>query len=181
MYQIKEIPGFKGYLADTKGKIYSLFIKLPARQHKGWIYRVGTEKKKLKGMANKDGYYRYCLFQNGKRFYRSGHRLVLETFVGLGEGKVTRHLNGVRNDNRLENLKWGTVKENHLDRLKHGNLNWHKGDQCWNTKLTEKKVRIIKHALSYGAWQKHLSQMFQISQGIISEINTGKRWKHVLN
>lgn len=46
------------------------------------------------------------------------HRVILETFVGPApEGAVTRHLNDVRTDNRLENLAWGTQQEN-MDDMK---------------------------------------------------------------
>jgi hypothetical protein len=41
------------------------------------------------------------------------HRLIWETFVGeIPDGYEIDHINGVRNDNRLENLKCVTHKEN---------------------------------------------------------------------
>lgn len=48
------------------------------------------------------------------------HTLVLTAFSGPRlPGKQTRHLNGDGFDNRLENLKWGTAKENSADRVLH--------------------------------------------------------------
>ncbi|WIC90180.1 HNH endonuclease [Arthrobacter phage VroomVroom] len=42
------------------------------------------------------------------------HRLVLETFVGPGDGYEADHVNGDRLDNRLENLRWLTPEDNRL-------------------------------------------------------------------
>lgn len=48
-------------------------------------------------------------------------RLILETYVGLcPDGSDCRHLNGVRDDDRLENLCWGTREEQILDQKRHG-------------------------------------------------------------
>lgn len=43
------------------------------------------------------------------------HRLVLQTFIGPSEGREVNHINGVKDDNRLENLQWVT----HRDNIKH--------------------------------------------------------------
>lgn len=43
------------------------------------------------------------------------HRLVAAKYLGDPRGKVVRHLNGNKTDNRPENLALGTVEENNLD------------------------------------------------------------------
>lgn len=49
------------------------------------------------------------------------HRLVGEAFLGpMPDGLQTRHLNGVRRDNRVENLRYGTPSENAQDSVRHG-------------------------------------------------------------
>ena len=54
----------------------------------------------------------YCIVSvKGK--YRKVHRLVLETFIGIpDDGMMCDHINRVRNDNRVENLRWVTAQEN---------------------------------------------------------------------
>ncbi len=48
------------------------------------------------------------------------HRMVLETYVGdCPAGMMCRHLDGNAHNNNINNLCWGTSKENHTDRVKH--------------------------------------------------------------
>lgn len=54
--------------------------------------------------------------------HRWVHRLVLEAFVGpCPTGSMARHLNDIKDDNRIENLEWGTPRENQVDRIRNGN------------------------------------------------------------
>lgn len=50
------------------------------------------------------------------------HKLIALTFLGNPpfESAVIRHLNGNKLDNRVENLAWGTYKENEADKKVHG-------------------------------------------------------------
>lgn len=67
------------------------------------------------------GYHQVALYDgDSNRKYHKVHRLVLEAFVGPGDGLQCRHLNGVPGDNRLENLAWGTASENIEDQVGHG-------------------------------------------------------------
>lgn len=49
------------------------------------------------------------------------HRLVASAFhLNLENRPYVRHLNDVRDDNRLENLAWGTNSENQYDSIRNG-------------------------------------------------------------
>ena len=68
-----------------------------------------------------NGYPAVCLSKGGKTKLRKVHQLVLEAFVGpKPQGYVTRHLDGSRTNNKLSNLAWGTLAENHADMRAHG-------------------------------------------------------------
>jgi len=74
----------------------------------------------LYGKLTKIGYQQVCLKSAGVLNFRYVHHLVLNAFRGSRpEGKETRHLNGIRSDNRLENLAWGTRQENMKDKIRH--------------------------------------------------------------
>lgn len=67
----------------------------------------------------------------GKRLYAYVHSLMMEAFVGpRPEGMQVRHLNDVFDDNRLENLRYGTRSENGFDRVDNGIHNYAKRDSC---------------------------------------------------
>lgn len=67
------------------------------------------------------GYFAFNLTRRGKRKQMSAHRAVLLSFVGPPpDGHQGCHNNGIRTDNRLCNLRWDTVKNNHADKVLHG-------------------------------------------------------------
>ena len=75
----------------------------------------------LKPQKNPGGYLTVSLWENGKQKLRYVHRLVLEAFVGEEPpGTQACHWNDDPEDNRLENLRWGTPTENRLDSVRNG-------------------------------------------------------------
>jgi len=78
--------------------------------------------KVLSPKVNWDGYLRIQLWRNNKNKYASIHKLVAESFLEkpLGNNIVVNHKNGVKNDNRLENLEWVTQQENIQHAWKNG-------------------------------------------------------------
>lgn len=76
-------------------------------------YRHSGKEKILKGYKDKKGYHRVGLFKDGKRKPYFIHRLVAEAFIPNFENKpCIDHINTIRTDNRVENLRWVTNKEN---------------------------------------------------------------------
>lgn len=104
----KDIPGFEGiYQVSTMGTdVISL------------NYAHTGKPKKLHVFYDKDGYKKVSLYnknREGRKRYQQWflHKLVGITFIPNPDNKPEiDHINAIRTDNRVENLRWVTRKEN---------------------------------------------------------------------
>lgn len=61
---------------------------------------------------NSTGYAKVSLWKDGTGTTKAIHRLVAETFLGRQENKDVNHIDGIKSNNRLDNLEWCTRGEN---------------------------------------------------------------------
>jgi len=107
----RKINGFDNYLVSDDGRVISLGKRVNGKNNttrfiKGKILSPG-----LSG----SGYLIVSLTRNNRRYNKLLHRLLAEAFIENPENKPTvNHKNGIRIDNRLENLEWATYSENVL-------------------------------------------------------------------
>ena len=166
MHKLKPIPNFPGYYARDDGVIFATdrWIRHP---------RPMSPYPRPRG-----GYLIVNIFKNGGRKKVFVHVLVLETFRGKRPpGLHCRHLDGNPRNNRLENLVWGTPKENAADRERHGtNRGGRKLKSGGN--LSYEIASLIRDACASGRTQKDVAQQFGVSKGYVSRIVGRHAWTH---
>lgn len=115
------------------------------------VWKITTSRKSKAGFPaggihKKLGYGRFRY--RGQLYYI--HRVVWELHNGpLLEGQMIDHINGIRSDNRLENLRIATVTQNNQNttkrsfgKSKYKGVSWHKQCGKWRSELTVDKKRI---------------------------------------
>lgn len=163
------IPNFPGYRIGSDGSLWSC-------RTKGG--NTGNKWRKAQPNKRKCGHLFTGLHNKGVYRVVAIHTLVLEAFCGpRPSGFHCRHLNGVSDDNRLENLAWGTPKENAEDQVKHGVMI--RGERVGISKLNENKVREIRKLLLAGDSKLSISRKYGVRDGTIHFIAKGKTWRHV--
>lgn len=95
---------YKSYIVYSDGKIFSL-----------------ARNKFLKPYISSNGYERVRICYDGKFESWTVHRLVATMFLDKSEGQnQVNHKNGIKTDNRVENLEWCTISENQKHSWKMG-------------------------------------------------------------
>lgn len=162
----------QNYEASNLGRIRAKKRTLVKKTKYGGLMQQTYNEKILKPSLKK-GYANVHLGLNGKKYNIFVHRLILLAFVGLpvDEKIFTRHLNGIPNDNRIENLAWGSHYENMQDRKLHGN--YKNCDDHSMAKLNWEKVNYIR---SSQFSPTSLSRLFDISISQILRIKNNESW-----
>lgn len=158
----KPIKGFPQYMVSNLGNVIST--------------KSGNRKVLSKRYHN-NGYIQYILRNEsgGKSF--KAHRLVAMAFIPNHENKPQiNHINGIKDDNTVENLEWCTNLEN----ARHS---WSKGRKAvcgqkhHKTKLTEDNIHFIRNTeLS----SRKLGEMFGVDKSSILRVKKCLSHKSVL-
>ena len=178
----KPIPDYPGYEVSNLGRVKSY-------KAKGSVRGIQSEGRLIKGSTDEDGYWRNCIrHRTGKIKVVKTHKLVLLAFVGERPKNKphVRHLDGDKNNNSLNNLCYGTAKQNVRDTIKHGTFNgWggvfkgHKGVAHPNSKLTEAQVLAMRGLRELGLTGLAIADIYGISQGQAYKILSRDMWSHI--
>lgn len=161
--QWKVIEGFENYEVSNLGNIRRLYLK-------GYKYRKPVLQ---------SGYCSVTFVFNKTEFKKFQiHRLVAKAFIPNTDNKpCVNHINGIKNDNRAENLEWCTYSENEkhsfdkLGKITNGII---------RRKIPLNKISYIKELNKKGFSQRSIAKQFNVSPTTILLIINEKTYvKHV--
>lgn len=114
----KDIKGYEGwYQVSNQGRVRSLDRTVYFKDGK----RSRTYKGKILRYKYYHGYQMVNLLRNKEINTVYVHKLVINAFIPKVDGKTwTNHKNGIKSDNRAENLEWCTPSENSIHANKNG-------------------------------------------------------------
>ena len=153
--QWKVIPTYPNYEISSEGQVRS---------------RITNKKLSLNTKSGRHPYQRVHLSKDGRDRYILVHRLVLEAFVGpCPSGHQCLHLDDNPRNNKVDNLKWGTPKDNCRSIERKGSANP-------RAKLTPE---LVKHIRQYSGPLKPLAEELGVSCKYLSNIRSNITWKHL--
>jgi predicted P-loop ATPase len=132
-------------------------------------------KRKLKPQNNGNGYLKVTLTIKGVQVQKYIHRLVAEYYIERQKGKnQVNHKNGIKGDNRVENLEWVTNSQNQIHAHKNGLKP--NGELLWNSKFNKSQINEIFKLDKEGMKRYLIAKKMGCSKSTISDILNGKRY-----
>lgn len=163
-------------------KLLSLFDNLYGITEDGKLFSTRSNRY-LKPATDKHGYKYYVISIDGNRKTLKAHRLVAMAFIPNPQNKPTvDHINGDRMDNRVENLRWATLKEQQvnpvtLHRLEevHNRTDYRQMGALRN--FGRRQTSAYKDGECLGTFQslKEAADFVGVSYGKASECANGKK------
>lgn len=163
MEQWKGIPGTK-YSVSSEGRVASRNLKWG-----GW---------RVMNPSTTGKYLHICMWINGSKKSASVHRLVAEAFLGPPPtlGHEVNHKDGIRHNNRTENLEWVSQSEN----VQHSySVLGHKaarGEAAGPSRITEVQAREVWIRRAAGESLGAISADYGITKATVCDIYAGRSW-----
>lgn len=144
----------------------------PHPTHEGiYVSPEGEIYRRLSASLGAGGYHTVKI---GKGGTVRRHTLMLESFKGPANGRLTRHLDGNPGNDSVGNLEWGTQKENGGDSIKHGTTT--RGEKNARAKITASNVLEIRGRLATGESICSLAREFLVSDTCIHDLRAKRTW-----
>lgn len=137
------------------------------------LKRPLIEPRKINGSKNSKGYVKITLNMNGEEIDCFEHRLIWMYFNGeIPEGMEVNHIDGVKDNNNIDNLELLTPQKNSQHAMIFG---LRKRNKLTSNDVLEIKKLLITTSLT----MREISKIFGVSRDTIKDIKQGKTWSYV--
>lgn len=131
----------------------------------------------MKANLDPNGYVKVGLRNGMGQKNISLHRLIANHFIPNPDNKTqVNHINGIKTDNRLDNLEWCTPSENTIHAFRTGLRRIFKGEQKAQSKLTNSDVLSIR---SDTRIYTEIAKEYGVCKQLICNIKLRKVWRHI--
>lgn len=162
----KDIQGYEGlYQVSNLGRIKT-------------FSKFNNTKKEIMKQKLLFGYLLVNLYKNGKLKTCRVHRLVAQAFIPNTENKPQiNHINGIKTDNRVENLEWATRSENMKHAFKNGLVKNNSNSINAMKKANEKHIIQLKNNIVVKEFENvaQASKELNICKNLIYRVACGFR------
>jgi len=127
-------------------------------------------------------YLHVALFINKKPNYQLLHRLVASAFIPNNDPKnklFINHINGIKNDNRIENLEWCTASENTKHAYSIGLCKSRVGTDNNFTKYNDDQIHMVCKLLTKFLPMRLISELTNVTSRQVKKIKNGQHWKYI--
>lgn len=179
MEKLKPVVGYEGvFEVSDIGNVKSFPRVIVRRDGKKYTVR---KEKILTFQVDKDGYHRVELNHQGVPIKPYAHRLAAQAFHPnpLNKEQVN-HINGIKNDNRIENLEWVTKQENREHAMANGLVPDQWGLKNPINKLTEEQVFSIRRLKNNGMKPAEISRTIGIPHSNVRNVYYGYTWTRLI-
>lgn len=173
------IPNYSAYRINKKWQIITYFKRVKRLDGGKGSMTILLDKphRILKNSINQDGYQYLSLKRDdGTWMHALVHQLMLfaHGFPKPFKDAVGRHLDGDRLNNAIENLKWGTVRENADDIIRHGTVRGHLNAAA---KLKPEDVHYIRRHKNM--YIPDLMKKFNVSRSVINKVRANETYTNI--
>ncbi len=163
---MKDIYEYDEYSVTADGKVFSN------------NYHRENISKQLRSWVTYNGYEQVHLRRYGKRKAFSVHRLVAQTYLPNPKNlPFVNHKNGIKTDNRQENLEWCTASDNSKHNFKIGLQKPRYGKDNHSSKITQIQAQEIRTKYVPRKYsQARLAKEYGLRQQTVCELLQGKTW-----
>lgn len=174
------LPGYEGIIeVSNHGNVRVRNRCYRLRSKWGTVTQQTKPDTKIAGEIANSGYRVVAFYVRRKRHKFFVHRLVAMAHVdGYQDGLTVNHKNGVKTDNRAENLEWVTLAGNTRHQWATGLIDI-RGDNHPSAKLNSVSVREIREKIRMGRPMRQIAKEYGVSSSTIELIRDGKRWASV--
>lgn len=152
-------------------------VKRLARKSRNGLSEFTLPERQMKPSLSR-GYLRVSLWENNRSKVEFVHRLVMKAFVGQSTLSVD-HINGIKTDNRIENLRYCTLRENTIYQHEAGRVKFVRGIENGKAKMNDDIVRQARRMILSGMSIQKIADHFGLSKGTIQAMKEGRTWSHV--